>query len=112
MRQYLRCMYTIMIISLLPIVFTASIVAQEQKRITYPVVLETLAEYMCLECHNTDENKGNVDLSNYEEILKVLKPGHANQSLLVHAVSMKMMPALGQAPPLFPEFRMPTAAGL
>lgn len=103
MRQYLRCMYGIMIVVLIPILVSVSIIAQEQKRATYPVVFEVLEQYMCLECHNTEKKEGNVDLSSYEEILKILKPGHANQSLLVHAVSMKMMPALGQAPPLFPE---------
>jgi hypothetical protein len=73
---------------------SVDITAQEQKRIVYSDVLKTLEEHECLECHNTNKKEGNVDLSNYEGIVKVLKPGHANQSLLVHAVEIKMMPAL------------------
>lgn len=82
---------------------SVDIKAQEQEKIVYNDVLKALEEHQCLECHNSTKREGNVDLSNYEEILKVLKPGHASQSLLVHAVEIKMMPALGQAPPFFPE---------
>ncbi len=77
--------------------------AQEPKRAVYKDALKILEEHTCVECHNTVKKEGNIDLSNYEELLKVLKPGHANLSLLIHAVQIKMMPALGQAPPLFPE---------
>jgi uncharacterized membrane protein len=85
---------------------SVDIKAQEQKRIVYSDVLKTLEEHTCLECHSTNQKEGNVDLSNYEGIVKVLKPGHANQSLLVHAVEIKMMPALRSSDsnlPLFPE---------
>ncbi len=72
----------------------SDIKAQEPKRIVYSDVLKTLEEHTCLECHSTNKKEGNVDLSNYEGIIKVLKPGHASQSLLVHAVEIRMMPAL------------------
>ena len=103
MRRYLGfILYFICIVQILMFI-SVDIKAQEHKKIVYSDVLKILEEHACLECHNTNNKEGNVNLSNYEEILKVLKPGHANQSLLVHAVEIKMMPALGQAPPLFPE---------
>ena len=85
---------------------SVDIKAQEQKRIVYSDVLKTLEEHTCLECHSTNKKEGNVDLSNYQGIVKVLKPGHANQSLLVHAVEINMMPALRDSDsnlPLFSE---------
>lgn len=53
---------------------SVDITAQEQKRIVYSDVLKTLEEHACLECHNTNKKEGNVDLSNYEGIVKIELP--------------------------------------
>jgi hypothetical protein len=95
MRQYLGFILYFICIAQILMFVSVDIKAQEQKSIVYSDVLKTLEEHTCLECHSTNKKEGNVDLSNYEGIVKVLKPGHANQSLLVHAVEIKMMPALG-----------------
>ncbi len=94
MRQYLGFILYFICIAQILMFVSVDIKAQEQKRIVYSDVLKTLEEHTCLECHSTNKKEGNVDLSNYEGIVKVLKPGHANQSLLVHAVEITMMPAL------------------
>ena len=94
MRQYLGFILCFICIAQILMFVSVDIKAQEQKRIVYSDVLKTLEEHTCLECHSTNKKEGNVDLSNYEGIVKVLKPGHASQSLLVHAVEIKMMPAL------------------
>ena len=94
MRQYLGFIFYFICIAQILMFVSVDIKAQEQKRIVYRDVLKTLEEHTCLECHSTNKKEGNVDLSNYEGIVKVLKPGHANQSLLVHAVEIKMMPTL------------------
>lgn len=106
MRQFLGFILCFICIVQILMFISVDIKAQEQKRIVYSDVLKTLEEHTCLECHSTDKKEGNVDLSNYEGIVKVLKPGHANQSLLVHAVKIKMMPALrfsNSSLPLFSE---------
>ncbi len=94
MRQYLGFISYFICIAQILMFVSVDIKAQEQKRIVYSDVLKTLEEHTCLECHSTNKREGNVDLSNYEGIVKVLKPGHASQSLLVHAVEIRMMPAL------------------
>jgi hypothetical protein len=106
MRQCLGFILCFICIAQILMFVSVDINAQEQKIIVYSDVLKTLEEHTCLECHSTNQKEGNVDLSNYEGIVKVLKPGHANQSLLVHAVEIKMMPALRSSDsnlPLFPE---------
>ncbi len=106
MRRYLWFILCLICIAQILMFISVDITAQEQKRIVYSDVLKTLEEHECLECHNTNKKEGNVDLSNYEGIVKVLKPGHANQSLLVHAVEIKMMPAVRSSNsnlPLFSE---------
>ncbi len=91
MRQCLGFILYFICIAQILMFVSVDIKAQEQKRIIYSDVLKTLEEHTCLECHSTNKKEGNVDLSNYEGIVKVLKPGHANQSLLVHAVEIKMI---------------------
>ncbi|MBT6227215.1 MAG: hypothetical protein HOI47_11210 [Candidatus Scalindua sp.] len=106
MRQYLGFIFYFICIAQILMFVSVDIKAQEQKRIVYSDVLKTLEEHTCLECHSTNKKEGNVDLSNYQGIVKVLKPGHANQSLLVHAVEINMMPALRDSDsnlPLFSE---------
>lgn len=103
MKQYSGFIVLLVFIVQIFVFSSTDIKAQEQESSTYNDVMRILEEHMCVECHNTVKKEGNVDLSNYEELLKVLKPGHANQSLLIHAVQIKMMPALGQGPPLFPD---------
>lgn len=102
MRQYLGFILHFICIAQILMFVSVDIKAQEQKSIVYSDVLKTLEEHTCLECHSTNKKEGNVDLSNYEGIVKVLKPGHANQSLLVHAVEIKMMPALGFSDSILP----------
>ena len=62
-----------------------------------------MKEHACLECHNSKELKGGIDLSIYEGILKVVRPGHVDKSLMVHAVEITPMPIAGNAPPLLPD---------
>jgi len=105
MRQSMGFIFSFICIAQILVFVSVDIRAQE-KRIVYRDVLKTLEKHACLECHSTNKKDGNVDLSNYEGIVKVLKPGHANQSLLVHAVKIKMMPALrfsNSSLPLFSE---------
>ena len=77
MRQYLGFILYFICFAQILMFVSVDIKAQEQKRIVYSDVLKTLEEYSCLECHSTNKKDGNVDLSNYEGIVKVLKPGHA-----------------------------------
>ncbi len=106
MRQHSGLILSFICIAQLLLFFSVDIKAQEKKRVVYSDVLGILEKHTCLECHSTHKKEGNVDLSHYEGIVKVLKPGHANQSLLVHAVNIKSMPALrysSSSLPLFSE---------
>ena len=104
MRQHSGFILYLICITQIAIFFSVEIKAQEKKGVVYSDVLGILEKHTCLECHCTNRKEGNVDLSHYEGIVDVLKPGHANQSLLVHAVSIKSMPALRNSSSSLPLF--------